>query len=178
MDGLVVKKQLALLLILFFGVAVNPVWTQYIPPATQVSNSDSSITVSPNVGNVVVGLPDSGVSAATYTNATVTFNAKGIATSASSGTAVIVSSVTTVAGSGSGQYKWVMTQVGIVKEVTIVLDPALTDAGGTITFTVPFTQVPGIIGNTTTLTLATPSTTTFTLPATTTQGGVIVIKGI
>ena len=57
---------------------------------TSVTGGDG-VTASPTTGAVVLGESDTGVSAGTYTNASVTVNAKGKITNASSGTAPVTS---------------------------------------------------------------------------------------
>jgi hypothetical protein len=57
---------------------------------TSVTGGDG-VTASPTTGDVVLGETDTGVSAGTYTNATITVNAKGKVFSASSGLAPVTS---------------------------------------------------------------------------------------
>lgn len=69
--------------------------------ATSVTGGDG-VTASPTTGDVVLGETDTGVSAGTYSNATITVNAKGKVFSASSGVAPVTSVGATAPISSSG----------------------------------------------------------------------------
>jgi hypothetical protein len=86
--------------------------------------------------------------------------------------------VTTLAGSTSGNFRYNMPEQATGHKKFIVVFDSVTDAGVTLNFPTAFTYTPSITGNGTGLTFSNPSTTQLVIPATTAATGVVVVEGI
>lgn len=87
--------------------------------------------------------------------------------------------VTTVAGSTSGNLYWSQPERGTGYKKVVISLAAFNDSGETVTFSTAFAHTPSyILGSGLTVTPTSVSTTTIVLPATAGETGTIIIEGI